>query len=187
MLHGLHLHGYTPYAHRLGSGSTKWIIWQIAYKRKSTNILSYSKQWIRLSYHLLHIIHDYKAGTSWVWSHIMTRQWHRQHDSAMTLCHGQVSSVATSHHAQHCLDSAVTSRDSAVPSPAGLGTTVASMTRHLHYAAAKSPQQCHRQHNSISTSCRVQVTSVVPSSARLGSTITSMTRHLHRNTAKSPR
>jgi hypothetical protein len=40
----------------------------------------------------------------------------------------------------------------AAPPPAWLDSTVDSMTQHLHRTTAKSPRQCHRQHDSTLTS-----------------------------------
>jgi hypothetical protein len=65
-----------------------------------------------------------------------------------------VTSMTRQHYHQH--DSTSISRCdqvvSAAPSPAWLTSTIASMTRLLHHAMAKSPQQHHRQHSSIVSS-----------------------------------
>jgi hypothetical protein len=49
------------------------------------------------------------------------------------------------------------------------------------------PQQCHRQHDSTSTSHHDQVTLATPSPAWLESTVTSMTWHLNRVVTMLPR
>jgi hypothetical protein len=74
-LYGLRLHGYAPYARGLRSGPTEWIIRQIAHKRKLANLLSYSKQWISFSYHLLPIIHAYNVGIPWLLSYAWFRSY----------------------------------------------------------------------------------------------------------------
>jgi hypothetical protein len=73
MLHGLRLHDYAPYTRGLWSVPTEWIIWRIARKRKSTNLLSYSKLWIsfRIIYYLLYmLIMQVSPGSDW-----KTRSW----------------------------------------------------------------------------------------------------------------
>jgi hypothetical protein len=84
MLHGLDLHGYGPYARGLRSDPIEWITRWIAHKRKSTNLLSYSKQWISFSYHLLLIIHAYNAGISWLPSYTRLQSQARLQSKDMT-------------------------------------------------------------------------------------------------------
>jgi hypothetical protein len=125
MLHGLRLRSYAPYTRGLQSGPTEWIIWWIAHKRKLANLLSYSKQWISFSYHLLPIIHAYNASTSWLWLHITTL----------------VVDPDSSHTAW--LDSDIT------PWPSCLDSDIASMTRQQHRAMAKSPRQQHHAKTNV--------------------------------------
>jgi hypothetical protein len=117
----------TPYAHRLRSGPTEWIIRQIAHKRKSANILSYSKQWISFSYHLLPIIHAYNAGTSRLWSHITAPI--VDPDSSRTAWLGSNIAPRSSR-----LVSDI------APRPSRLVSDIASMTQQRHYAMAKLPR-----------------------------------------------
>jgi hypothetical protein len=169
MLHGLCLHGYAPYAHGLWSGLTEWIIRRIAQKRKSTNFLSYLKQWISFSYHLLSIIHTYNVGTSRLRSHIMASV--IDPDSGRAAWLGRYI----------------------VPRPSCLGSDIASMTRHRHRTTVKSSQQRHRATTNIALTApspagfssavasrtrqhRHQADSVTPSPAGLDNTIVSMTR-----------
>jgi hypothetical protein len=49
-------------------------------------------------------------------------------------------------------DSASSSQDPAMSSPAGLGNTIVSITQHLHSTMTKSSQQNHRQHYWTATS-----------------------------------
>jgi hypothetical protein len=98
----------------------------------------------------------------------------RQHNSASTSRHSQVTSAMPS---PSRLDIYI------APQPSHPGSIVASMTRHLHRATAKSPQQRCHHHDSISTSRHGQA----PSPAWLGSIVASMTHHLHPPAAKSPR
>jgi hypothetical protein len=83
-----HLRGYTPYAHGLLPGPTKWVIRQITYKRKSSNLLSIqSNKWFfHIIYYLLcmlimQVSHDsgYKPDTSW-----KTRLW--SEDATPVVC-----------------------------------------------------------------------------------------------------
>jgi hypothetical protein len=93
----------------------------------------------------------------------------------------------------------------AAPSPAWLGSTIISMTQHLHCATIKSPWQHHHRHDLAALSpawLGINIASwpsppAAPSPAWLriyitlwpsspGSAVTSMTRHLHHATAKSP-
>jgi hypothetical protein len=74
-----------------------------------------------------------------------------------------------------------------VPSLAWLGSTIASMTRHLHRVVAKSPRQHRRQHDSACSSRHSQVTSTASLLAWLDSIIASMTRYRHCAVANSPR
>jgi hypothetical protein len=144
ILHGLRLHGYAPYACGLRSNPTEWIIWQIAHKRKSTNILSYSKQWISFSYHLLSIIHAYNVGTSWLWSHITA------------------SDVDLDSNRAAWLDRDIASQLS------HLSSDITSMTRQRHHATTKSPRQQHRTTTNIvsATSSPVGLDSAVANRTR---------------------
>jgi hypothetical protein len=159
MLHGLCLRGYAPYAHRLRSCSTEWIIRRIAHKRKSANLLAYSKKWISFSYHLLPIIHDYNAGTSQLWSHIMTlvidpnsdrTAWLGSDIALWPSCLG--SDTASMTRQRHCATAkfprqwhrTMTNVGSTAPSPAGLGSAIVNMTRHLQSTMTKLSRQHHR-------------------------------------------
>jgi hypothetical protein len=63
-----------------------------------------------------------------------------------------------------------------LPQLAWLSSTVASMTRYLHHADAKSPRQCRCQHGSTSLlSARLGIY-ITPRPSRPGSIVASMTR-----------
>jgi hypothetical protein len=133
MLHGLCLRGYAPYAHGLRSGPTEWIIRRIAHKRKSANLLWYSKQWIIFSYHLLPIIHAYNAGTSRLRSHITApvvdldsghTTWLGSDIAPRPSCLGNVDSTMTSRHSQVA---------SATSSPVWLNSDITSRQRQHQY------------------------------------------------------
>jgi hypothetical protein len=82
MLYGSRLRGYTPYACRLQSGPTKWIIWWITHKRKSTNLLSYITHYTCLQCRYLvtlgvcptpvvcltPVVYPNSSRTCWLWS-----------------------------------------------------------------------------------------------------------------------
>jgi hypothetical protein len=82
MLYGSRLSSYTTYAQGLWSGPNEWIIQQMAHKKKSANPLTNSEQLISFSYHYLPITDAYNAGTSWLWSKILTLV--TCHDSSRT-------------------------------------------------------------------------------------------------------
>jgi hypothetical protein len=86
---------------------------------------------------------------------IMTWQHCRQYDSASTSHRGQVIS--------------------AVSSPSWLSSIVASMTQHLHHAAAKSLRQRHHQYDSTAPSWAWLDTYIMLWPSRLGSAIASIT------------
>jgi hypothetical protein len=86
----------------------------------------------------------------------MTRHHCHQHDLASTSCRGQVLSVALS--------------------LAWLSGTIANMSRHLHHAAAKSPRQHNRQHDSTTQSAAWLDIYITLWSNRLGRFIASMTQ-----------
>jgi hypothetical protein len=106
----------------------------------------------------------------------MTQQHRRWHDSTYISRSSAVASVA--------------------PSPTWLGSTVASITQHLHHAVAKSHRQCHRQHDSatpspawldIYTTPSLLDIYTTPLLAWLGSTVISMTWYLHNTIASMTR
>jgi hypothetical protein len=77
------LHGYTPYARRLRSSPTEWIIWWIAHRRKLANPLFETMN--EFSYHVLFIIHAYNAGISHLRSYarLWSYAWLRLEDSTL--------------------------------------------------------------------------------------------------------
>jgi hypothetical protein len=77
--------------------------------------------------------------------------------------------------------------DSIALSPAWLGIYIASLLSRLGSVIASVTRQHCRQHDSVSTSRRDQVTPATSSSAWLGSIVISIIWYLHRVTAKSPR
>jgi hypothetical protein len=197
MLYWLRLHGYTPYAHELRSGLTEWIIWWIAHKRKSANLLSFSKQWIHFSYHSLPIIQAYNVGTFWLRSHITTSivdsdsghaawldRYIVPHPSAATLPAWLDSDIVPwpSHLGSDIAPRPRSPRqrchqqDSTAPSPAWLDCTVVSMTRYLHRAMAKMPWQRHHQHDSVEPSPAWLHIHIAPRPSHHDSTVASMTR-----------
>jgi hypothetical protein len=116
------------------------------------------------------------------------RQRHCQYDSSTTSPHGQVTSAMTLRLDQHRLGSAVTSRtqqryrqqNSAAPSPAWLGSSVASITWPLHRTMAKSPRQPRHQYDSTTLSPAWLDNYIAPWPSYLDSAVTSMTRWNHR-------
>jgi hypothetical protein len=86
----------------------------------------------------------------------MTRQHCRQHDSASTSCRGHVTSAAL------LLEL--------------LNSIIASMTRHLQRTIARSPQEPHRQHDSVALSPTYLGIYIAPRPSHFGSTVASKTR-----------
>jgi hypothetical protein len=64
MLYGSRLRGYVPYARRLQSGLTEWIILRMAGKRKLVNFFILFGAMNKFSYLILPIIHAYNVGIS---------------------------------------------------------------------------------------------------------------------------
>jgi hypothetical protein len=110
MLYRSRLHGYAPNARGLLSGSAEWIILRMAHKKKLANRLSYSEHWINfyVVYYpsCLHIMQEYH-DSSRMCDFGMAQYLHRamaklprqrrcQHDSAYTLCHGEVTRAESS-------------------------------------------------------------------------------------------
>jgi hypothetical protein len=67
-------------------------------------------------------------------------------------------------------------------SPAWLGSTVTSMTQHLHHATAKSPWQRHRQHYLTAQSPALLSIYIMSWPCCPSSAVAIMTRHLHHAT-----
>jgi hypothetical protein len=67
-----------------------------------------------------------------------------------------------------------------------IGRVVASMTRHLHHTAAKSPRQRHLQHDSTVLSPALLGIYITPQPSCLGSIVASMTaQHCHQHDSTS--